>query len=580
MSYERLELIDGVTKWDAEKVNHLESGIIANEKAIDDINLNEYVKYEYVEKDSWNVLGSNIGQNDENVVLSGSVDINNLHLRLTTLEGQEDIITNKSNGLTISRKDDGTYVLVYLSGVENNTTVYEFRLKGNIDGSGVATIPYIDLVTPTTTLTVESLEVMQMSQISESLIPDTIARTKDIPILPKEMEPATTDIPRIFFNDTLQTIKDYKVVKFEYHSKTNDFKGYAKIKMQGNFSTTFPKKNQTIKLYEDEKCTTPLNVEFRNWGEHNKYVLKANWTDITHSRNVVSARLWGDIVSSRENNIVKGPNYGAVDGFPVKVYAKGVYQGRYTLNIPKEDWMFDLDSSNKNATFIYSDGYTNGGCFTNTSTLDWKDKVHGGDSEILTGNILTKWSNALNFVVNSKNAAFKSSLKDYMDVDSVLDYYLFNLLNCGLDAFGKNQVFVTYDKDDVWHASAYDMDATWGQYYDGTMLPHDYDRTQYEDYKNVGGNKLYQKIESVFSTELLQRWKELKNGPLSVENILNRFEEFIEIAPQNLVEEDYASTTANGAFVNIPSKDTNNLQQIRQCVLDRHAYVENYLWNL
>lgn len=34
MSYERLELINGVTKWDAEKVQHLEDAIIANEEAI------------------------------------------------------------------------------------------------------------------------------------------------------------------------------------------------------------------------------------------------------------------------------------------------------------------------------------------------------------------------------------------------------------------------------------------------------------------------------------------------------------------------------------------------------------------
>lgn len=74
------------------------------------------------------------------------------------------------------------------------------------------------------------------------------------------------DIPRIFFNSTLQTTKDDKIVKFNYYSKTKHFEGYAKIKMQGNFSTTFPKKNQTIKLYMDKDCTAPLNIEFKNWG--------------------------------------------------------------------------------------------------------------------------------------------------------------------------------------------------------------------------------------------------------------------------------------------------------------------------
>ena len=141
----------------------------------------DYIEYEYIEKSGWEVLGSNIRQDDENVVLKGNVDIDNLRIRLTTPEGHEDIITNESDGLTISRKSNGTYVLVYLSGVENNTAVYEFRLKGNIDGSGAATIPYITLVDSATSLKVESYsEAAQVPQINESLIPDTIARKEDL----------------------------------------------------------------------------------------------------------------------------------------------------------------------------------------------------------------------------------------------------------------------------------------------------------------------------------------------------------------------------------------------------------------
>ena len=36
-------------------------------------------------------------------------------------------------------------------------------------------------------------------------------------------------------------------------------------------------------------------------GAQSKYVLKANWIDITHSRNIIGARLWGDVVKSRDD---------------------------------------------------------------------------------------------------------------------------------------------------------------------------------------------------------------------------------------------------------------------------------------
>jgi hypothetical protein len=43
-------------------------------------------------------------------------------------------------------------------------------------------------------------------------------------------------------------------------------------------------------------------------------------------------------------------------------------------------------------------------------------------------------------------------------------------------------------------------------------------------------------------------------------NIITRFENFMEYMPQELVKEDYASTTAGGAYSGIPSVIKNNLQ--------------------
>lgn len=61
---------------------------------------------------------------------------------------------------------------------------------------------------------------------------------------------------------------------------------------------------------------------------------------------------------------------------------------------------------------------------------------------------------------------------------------------------------------------------------------------------------------------------------MSYVSVLNRFEDFINIAPQSLVQEDYASTTANGACVSIPSTSTNNIQQIRSWYSARLSYVK------
>ena len=116
------------------------------------------------------------------------------------------------------------------------------------------------------------------------------------------VEPELMDMPRIYFSEgTLPTSKTATVMKFDYYSKTTEYHGYVDIKCQGNSSMAYPKKNFTIKLYEDKAKTGKLKIDFKGWGKQSKFVLKANWIDITHTRNIVAARLWGDVIKTRSD---------------------------------------------------------------------------------------------------------------------------------------------------------------------------------------------------------------------------------------------------------------------------------------
>ena len=395
-------------------------------------------------------------------------------------------------------------------------------------------------------------------------------------------EPAEKDIPKVFFGGPLQQTKEEAVVPFRYISGTADFSGYAQIKAQGNSSMNYPKKNQTVKLYQDAACSEKLKLDFKRWGAQNKHVYKANWIDLSHARNVVSARLWADVVKSRANYpelpelLRTSPNQGAVDGFPVKVYAGGVYQGRYTLNIPKDKWTFNMDDELDNHCVLYGENYVSG-CFRATANIngsDWTDEIH----DTVPASVKARWNQVIEFVMNSTDEEFRTNLSQYFYVDSLIDYYLFGLASCGLDAFGKNQIYATYDGQ-KWIASMYDMDSTWGLYWDGSkFVSASYGRNEFEDMvQGRQGNLLYMRLEQLFAAQLKARWAELKSGALSVENIINRFERFTDIVSAELVKEDYASATGGGAFTGIPSQATNNIQQIRAFALARLAWTEAYI---
>ena len=397
------------------------------------------------------------------------------------------------------------------------------------------------------------------------------------------VEPELMDMPRIYFSEgTLPTTKTATVMKFDYYSKTNEYHGYVDIKCQGTSSMSYPKKNFTIKSYKDKDKTKKLKIDFKGWGEQTKFCLKANWIDITHARNVVSARLWGDVVKTRSDYATAlpellrtSPNQGAIDGFPVVVYSNGVYQGRYTLNIPKDKWMSNMDDALDTHCILCSENYVSG-CFRalpNINGSDWTDELH----DVVPTSIKTSWTNAINFVMTSSDTDFKANLSNYFDVNSLIDYYLYGLVSTNLDGFGKNQLFFSYDGVH-WIASVYDLDSTWGLYWNGgSFVSTTYSRKEFQDHKDGQGNLLYDRLEKLFIPQLKTRYGELRKDVLSASHIIQKFEEFNDVCPKDIVQEDYASTTGGGGFTGIPSLTTNNIQQIRNNIVGRLTYVDGYI---
>ena len=388
-------------------------------------------------------------------------------------------------------------------------------------------------------------------------------------------EPADDDIPRIYFSGGLLPVtKDYTKLKMRYSSKTVNFECYINIKCQGTSSMAYDKKNFSIRTYEDEALENKLKLNFKGWGEQYKFVLKANYIDLSHARNVVSSKLWADCVASRSNfdelpeELKEAPNLGAIDGFFVKVYHEGVYQGRYTFNIPKDPWMTNMDEDNEQHCLLCSENYVSG-CFRAPAVIDetdWTDEIH----KTVPDSIKTRWNEVIDFVRFSSDEEFRNNLGNYFDVESLIDYYCFQDLVCGLDSMGKNQIYITYDGI-KWFATAYDMDSTWGLYWDGQRLVNVAYRMQkdYETGVNGTSNLLYDRLEQLFLQEICDRYQILRQGPMTLTNVIDKFESFVNMCTADLIEEDFDT------YPNIPGKEFNNIKQIRQFAVDRFNYCDD-----
>lgn len=403
------------------------------------------------------------------------------------------------------------------------------------------------------------------------------------------IEPSDIDIPIVFFSGRLPTSKAEGELPqtIEYVSRTLHFKEYCTLKVQGDSSASYPKKNFNMKLFSDSERTVKSKRNFRGWGRTNKFCLKANWIDHTHARNVVNAKLYGQMCKSRSDygsypaSFRESPNCACIDGFPIKVYSNGIYQGLYTWNIAKDKFMSNMDDSEgSTCSMLVGDStVANGVLFQSTSLIDgtdWTDELN----DDVPAWVHTSWQNAQNFVMNSSNADFKANVENYFYLSSLIDRYIFSLVFEYVGGFAKSQAYYTYDGV-KWLSSMYDLDTTWALHWNGTSFlstsyacPEDY-----EAYNLGKSNALIDRIMLLYKPEIKARYADLRADVLSTGNIIATFEHFMDTM-QPLYAEDYASTTANGAFTQIPLATTNNIQKLRQMIVERLAYSDNLINSL
>lgn len=353
--------------------------------------------------------------------------------------------------------------------------------------------------------------------------------------------------------------------------------GWLDAKWQGDSSLLLPKKNYTFRFYHDPDFSRKDKIKFFDITKQSKWVAKANYIDHSQARNIVSARLWSDIVHSRVTAppelLTASPNNGAIDGSPIVIYLNGSYHGLYTLNMPKDDFIYGMDEENPLHCVAYGQ-YNNNGDASSTSdgvlsNEFRKASVEGWECEV-PGAWTTDTSNGLisliNFVMTSTDADFKTNLNTYLDVESALDYYIFCYFIGASDSLAQNMILATYDGGAKWYCSAYDLDSTFGLYWNGSQF-YPYDMECPEDYQDTN-SLLWQRIEANFSQELYERYVVLRQSVLSVDYISTAFEQFM----GQISESDYYDDIRK--WPDTPQKNVDHLEQIETWIAQRAEYVD------
>ncbi len=407
------------------------------------------------------------------------------------------------------------------------------------------------------------------------------------------IDPATVGMPVVYIEDlegasiplvNLQKADGEITVKYKYVSNSDDipsFEGYSEIKIQGASSAGHPKKNFTVKFFEDEALDKKLKVDL-GWGKENKYCMKANYIDFSQARNIVAAQMFAQIVASRDNvnpGLAAAPNYGLIDGYPVLVLINGKFHGIYTMNIPKDKWTFGMEGDEESReALLMADAWTNSVSMREQigdgefADYGWEVEHSSTDDESWIKDSFNKLIALINC---GDDARIKVELANHLDIEAAIDNMIFTYFINAADNVAKNILWATYDGE-IWIPSMYDMDGTFGVYWNGN--PIDPNATSHSDAPRntfpevnsngslvVPGSKLYSTLIRCFPDEVEARYRELRASILTVKNTRATFEAFFE----KTCAVAYRSDAEKWTSVPYPDVNLTNMYEATQTQLAR-----------
>lgn len=349
-------------------------------------------------------------------------------------------------------------------------------------------------------------------------------------------------IPVVSLKGSLAGIGKTSEVRLEisFRDGDNSFDCYGLLKHQGHSSLSFPKKNFTLKLFQDAFCESKNKLVFGQWHPEHKYILKANYMDPSQAKNLVASYIWGDMAATREKlprELKQLAHYGAVDGFPVALYHDHRFLGLYTWNLHKDEDLFSMSEGRSHAMVIANHTAMPEAYFREEAIFrEHADPIQESPWELeFCGTEDVQWAkdkfNALiRFVSQSDDETFHQDLHKYLDVDSAVDY-LVAMYALGLtEHAAKDLLLVTYDIDTPWIASMYDLEEA----FDQSAMP-----VLTESGWNSGtGSLLWDRLLNLFYPQIRDRYRVLRRDILDPEKICSRVNDYVALISQALYRED------------------------------------------
>jgi hypothetical protein len=294
-----------------------------------------------------------------------------------------------------------------------------------------------------------------------------------------------------------------------------------RINLRGASARNLPQKAYAVHMNDaggNDRDVTLLGLR-----DDNNWILDAMYIDPARMRN----RLCTDIWNSFNNvpHIADEPEaLNGTRGYMVEVFYNEFYHGLYCLTEK-------LDRKQLKVKKLYGNMYkadesTTGTNFLGVSPFDNQSKLWGGwelEYPDLGDTPSPNWAylyNETNFLANSNDAEFLADIKNRVDINNMVDYFIFMNIIRATDNDAKNTFFSFYDirTAPAFFYSPWDLDGTMGRDWAGLKVSN--------TVIGPGTNNLFIRLLNLnaqnFKGLVKNRWNQLKANQLSKATVAGR----------------------------------------------------------
>ncbi|WP_186292550.1 CotH kinase family protein [Mucilaginibacter corticis] len=313
---------------------------------------------------------------------------------------------------------------------------------------------------------------------------------------------------------------DYQLQKSKLDISSN-----IMIALRGATSRYYPKSSYAVHVVDNGG--NDKDVSLLGLRNDNSWILDAMYIDQSRMRNRVCTDLWNTF-----NNvpyIAKEPTaLNGTHGYMTEVFLNNKYQGIYCLTEKVDRKQLQINKQYGN--MYKADFWTNQSDFTSVIPYDNTIDTWGG-WELEYPDIgdvpAPNWGylyNEVNYIATSSDADFSANIQSKVDINNMVDYFIFINVLGAPDNENKNTYFSFYDYRDAgaFFYSPWDLDGTFGRNANGGY----YSNQLTYGFNNNLLSRLLQLNVANFKGLLKTRWAALKQNQLSKTTVNARIENY------------------------------------------------------